>query len=307
MPNASNHAPPIIPAPGPQPPRPSPPSGNSEPAWTPRNRPTTPVKSSLTVIGCSQARPANTSEHADPISTDLAASAQSPPTARTHNRAAIPSERSAPASSAEAAECDARGMSRVATPDGHSNGTLRVPNGDGPWPGVLVFPRRQRSARDDPADGQPTGGHRARRVDPGHLPPRGPEGAVRRGHLVHRRTTPLTGCPKAHNHGQNASRVSHPNPPPPQQNHALATSRRKPANRANGLIYMALGRVRYPAKRLLQATETGSGPNPGIPRLFPVTRGLTPSDRVWLPHTRGAPVSGYAALRLPSAGAASLG
>jgi hypothetical protein len=49
------------------------------------------------------------------------------------------------------------------------------------------------------------------------------------------------------------------NPPPPQQNHALATSRRKPASRANGPIYMALGRVRYPAKRLLQATETGSG------------------------------------------------
>jgi hypothetical protein len=87
-----------------------------------------------------QARPANTSEHADPISTDLAASAQSPPTARTHNSAAIPSERPAPASSAEAAECDARGMSGVATPDGHSNGTLHVPDGDGPWPGVLVFP-----------------------------------------------------------------------------------------------------------------------------------------------------------------------
>ena len=31
-------------------------------------------------------------------------------------------------------------MSRVATPDGHSNGTLHVPDGDGPWPGVLVFP-----------------------------------------------------------------------------------------------------------------------------------------------------------------------
>jgi len=128
------------------------------------------------------------------------------------------------------------------------------------------LPGRQRSARDDPANGQPTGGHRARRADPGHLPPRGPEGAVRRGHLAHRRTTPLTGCPKAHNHGQNACRVSHP--PPPQQNHTLATSRRKPASRANGLIYVALGRVRYPAKRLLQATETGSGrirAYPGVP------------------------------------------
>jgi hypothetical protein len=28
----------------------------------------------------------------------------------------------------------------VATPDGHSNGTLHVPDGDGPRPGVLVFP-----------------------------------------------------------------------------------------------------------------------------------------------------------------------
>lgn len=49
-----------------------------------------------------------------------------------------------------------------------------------------------------------------------------------------------------------------------QQNHALATSRRKPASRANGLIYMALGRVRYPAKRLLQATETRSGRIPAF-------------------------------------------
>jgi dienelactone hydrolase len=24
--------------------------------------------------------------------------------------------------------------------DGHSNGTLHLPEGDGPWPGVLVFP-----------------------------------------------------------------------------------------------------------------------------------------------------------------------
>ncbi len=28
----------------------------------------------------------------------------------------------------------------VPTPDGHSNGTLHLPAGDGPWPGVLVFP-----------------------------------------------------------------------------------------------------------------------------------------------------------------------
>ena len=133
-----------------------------------------------------------------------------------------------------------------------------VPDGDGPWPGVLVFP--------DASGAQETIRPMGNRLaDIGHVAlipdiyHRGPEGAVRRGHLAHRRTTPLTGCPKAHNHGQNAPRVSHPNPPPPQQNHALATSRRKPASRANGLIYMALGRVRYPAKRLLQATETGSG------------------------------------------------
>ena len=36
-------------------------------------------------------------------------------------------------------------------------------------------------------------------------------------------------------------------------------------------------------------------------RPFPVTRGLTPSNRVGLPHTEEAAVSGYAALCLPSA------
>jgi carboxymethylenebutenolidase len=29
---------------------------------------------------------------------------------------------------------------QIPTPDGHSHGTLHVPDGDGPWPGVLVFP-----------------------------------------------------------------------------------------------------------------------------------------------------------------------
>jgi len=29
---------------------------------------------------------------------------------------------------------------RIPAADGHSNGTLHVPEGDGPWPGVLVFP-----------------------------------------------------------------------------------------------------------------------------------------------------------------------
>ena len=29
---------------------------------------------------------------------------------------------------------------QIPTPDGHSNGTLHVPDGDGPWPGVLMFP-----------------------------------------------------------------------------------------------------------------------------------------------------------------------
>jgi carboxymethylenebutenolidase len=29
---------------------------------------------------------------------------------------------------------------QIPTPDGHSNGTLHVPDGNGPWPGVLVFP-----------------------------------------------------------------------------------------------------------------------------------------------------------------------
>src|ERR1700745_2186096 len=28
----------------------------------------------------------------------------------------------------------------IPAPDGHSHGTLHVPDGDGPWPGVLVFP-----------------------------------------------------------------------------------------------------------------------------------------------------------------------
>ena len=29
---------------------------------------------------------------------------------------------------------------QIPAADGHSNGTLHVPDGDGPWPGVLVFP-----------------------------------------------------------------------------------------------------------------------------------------------------------------------
>jgi carboxymethylenebutenolidase len=29
---------------------------------------------------------------------------------------------------------------QIPAPDGHSNGTLHVPDGDGPWPGVVVFP-----------------------------------------------------------------------------------------------------------------------------------------------------------------------
>jgi carboxymethylenebutenolidase len=29
---------------------------------------------------------------------------------------------------------------QITTPDGQSNATLHIPDGDGPWPGVLVFP-----------------------------------------------------------------------------------------------------------------------------------------------------------------------
>jgi carboxymethylenebutenolidase len=29
---------------------------------------------------------------------------------------------------------------QIPAPDGHSHGTLHIPDGDGPWPGVLVFP-----------------------------------------------------------------------------------------------------------------------------------------------------------------------
>jgi carboxymethylenebutenolidase len=29
---------------------------------------------------------------------------------------------------------------QLPAPDGHSHGALHVPGGDGPWPGVLVFP-----------------------------------------------------------------------------------------------------------------------------------------------------------------------
>jgi Dienelactone hydrolase and related enzymes len=40
---------------------------------------------------------------------------------------------------------------QIPAPDGHSHGTLHVPDGDGPWPGVLIFPdaaeRERRSAR----------------------------------------------------------------------------------------------------------------------------------------------------------------
>jgi carboxymethylenebutenolidase len=40
---------------------------------------------------------------------------------------------------------------QIPAPDGRSNGTLHVPDGNGPWPGVLVFPdgaeRGRRSGR----------------------------------------------------------------------------------------------------------------------------------------------------------------
>jgi len=29
---------------------------------------------------------------------------------------------------------------QIPAPDGHSQGTLHLPDGDGPWPGVLLFP-----------------------------------------------------------------------------------------------------------------------------------------------------------------------
>ena len=29
---------------------------------------------------------------------------------------------------------------RIPAPDGHSHGTLHLPDGDRPWPGVLIFP-----------------------------------------------------------------------------------------------------------------------------------------------------------------------
>jgi carboxymethylenebutenolidase len=29
---------------------------------------------------------------------------------------------------------------QIPTPDGHSNGSLHIPDGDGPWPGVVIFP-----------------------------------------------------------------------------------------------------------------------------------------------------------------------
>jgi carboxymethylenebutenolidase len=29
---------------------------------------------------------------------------------------------------------------QIPAPDGHSRGTLHIPDGEGPWPGVLVFP-----------------------------------------------------------------------------------------------------------------------------------------------------------------------
>ena len=36
---------------------------------------------------------------------------------------------------------------QIPAPDGHSNGTLHVPDGNGPWPGVLVFPTRAERGR----------------------------------------------------------------------------------------------------------------------------------------------------------------
>ena len=75
---------------------------------------------------------------------------------------------------------------QIPAPDGHSHGTLHLPGGDGPWPGVLVFPdaggarETFRQMGDRLADMGyvaliPDIYYRAGRV-----------GAVRRGHAVHR-------------------------------------------------------------------------------------------------------------------------
>jgi dienelactone hydrolase len=105
---------------------------------------------------------------------------------------------------------------QIPTPDGHSNGTLHVPDGDG----VLVFPDASgaRETIRQMGDRLAGMGHVALIPDIYHRA--GQWAPFDVATLFTDELLLITGCPKAHNHGQNAPRVSHPNPPPPQQNHA---------------------------------------------------------------------------------------
>ena len=76
---------------------------------------------------------------------------------------------------------------QIPTSDGVSNGSLHVPDGTGPWPGVVVFPDAF-GLRDTVAGhGRPSRQPRVRRADSRRLLPGGRLGAVRPGHRVHRR------------------------------------------------------------------------------------------------------------------------
>ncbi len=75
---------------------------------------------------------------------------------------------------------------QIPAPDGHSNGTLHVPDVNSPWPGVLVFPDAggARETFRQMGDRLASMGYVA--LIPGHLLPRGRVGTFRRGHCVHR-------------------------------------------------------------------------------------------------------------------------
>ena len=150
-------------------------------------------------------------------------------------------------------------MSKVATPDGHSNGTLHVPDGDGPWPGVLVFPDASGARETIRQMGNRLAGiwHVALTPDIYHRAgQRAPFDVTT---LFTDEPLLLLGARKPTTTGRtlpaSRTRTRHR---PSRITHWQPAAANPPAAR-NGLIYMALGRVRYPAKRLLQATETRSG------------------------------------------------
>jgi dienelactone hydrolase len=75
---------------------------------------------------------------------------------------------------------------QIPAPDGHSNGTLHVPDVHGRWPGVLVFPDAGGARETFRQMGDRLASMDYVALIPGHLLPRGPVGTFRHGHRVHR-------------------------------------------------------------------------------------------------------------------------